>query len=56
MFERRDGGGGVVTRRLQHSTGMLRLGPFTVLTDPNFVHRGHWIDLGYGLPPLDAPH
>jgi L-ascorbate metabolism protein UlaG (beta-lactamase superfamily) len=51
------------------ATTVLRLGPFTILTDPNFVHRGQWIYLGYGLssrrrtepalqpgdlPPLDA--
>lgn len=48
---------------------MLRLGPFTLLTDPNFLHAGHRAYLGYGLwskrlkdpaceiadlPPLDA--
>jgi L-ascorbate metabolism protein UlaG (beta-lactamase superfamily) len=31
------------------ATTLLRLGPFTVLTDPNFVHRGQWVYLGYGL-------
>jgi L-ascorbate metabolism protein UlaG (beta-lactamase superfamily) len=51
------------------ATTLLRLGPFTVLTDPNFVRRGQWVYLGYGLasrrrtepalqpadlPPLDA--
>jgi L-ascorbate metabolism protein UlaG (beta-lactamase superfamily) len=51
------------------ATTLLRLGPFTVLTDPNFIHRGQWVYLGYGaasrrrtepamqpadLPPLDA--
>ena len=48
---------------------LLRLGPFTVLTDPNFLHRGQRAYLGKGLwsrrltepamqpadlPPLDA--
>jgi L-ascorbate metabolism protein UlaG (beta-lactamase superfamily) len=51
------------------ATTLLRLGGFTVLTDPNFLHRGQWVHLGYGLrskrltepaigpddlPPLDA--
>src|SRR5947208_1202608 len=52
-----------------NATTLLRLGPFTVLTDPNFLHRGELAYLGYGLvsrrrtepalgieelPPLDA--
>jgi L-ascorbate metabolism protein UlaG (beta-lactamase superfamily) len=51
------------------ATMLLRLGGFTVLTDPNFLHRGQRAYLGYGLtskrrtepalhphnlPPLDA--
>ncbi|RRO18691.1 MBL fold metallo-hydrolase [Saccharopolyspora rhizosphaerae] len=51
------------------ATTLLRLGPFTLLTDPNFVRRGQWIYIGHGivtkrrtnpamtideLPPLDA--
>jgi L-ascorbate metabolism protein UlaG (beta-lactamase superfamily) len=51
------------------ATTILRLGPFTVLTDPNFLHRGQRAYLGKGLfskrltepslqpadlPPLDA--
>ncbi|WP_447008433.1 MBL fold metallo-hydrolase [Saccharothrix isguenensis] len=51
------------------ATTVLRLGPFTVLTDPNFLRRGQWSYLGQGLvsrrrtdpaigigdlPPLDA--
>jgi L-ascorbate metabolism protein UlaG (beta-lactamase superfamily) len=51
------------------ATTLLRLGGFTVLTDPNFLHRGQRAYLGYGLttkritepamrpdqlPPLDA--
>lgn len=51
------------------ATTLLRLGPFTVLTDPNFLHRGQWTHIGQGvvtkrltepaaqpadLPPLDA--
>jgi L-ascorbate metabolism protein UlaG (beta-lactamase superfamily) len=51
------------------ATTLLHLGPFTVLTDPNFLHRGQHAYLGRGLtakrvtepamsidelPPLDA--
>jgi L-ascorbate metabolism protein UlaG (beta-lactamase superfamily) len=51
------------------ATMLLNLGPFTVLTDPNFLHRGQRAYLGYGIvskrltepaitvdhvPPLDA--
>ena len=51
------------------ATTLLRIGPFTVLTDPNFLHRGERAYLGYGmwskrltqpaltpaqLPPIDA--
>jgi L-ascorbate metabolism protein UlaG (beta-lactamase superfamily) len=51
------------------ATTLLRMGPFTVLTDPNFLHRGQRAYLGNGLysrrltepslqpddlPPLDA--
>lgn len=31
------------------ATTVLRLGPFTLLTDPNFLHRGQRAYLGYGL-------
>jgi L-ascorbate metabolism protein UlaG (beta-lactamase superfamily) len=31
------------------ATVLLRFGPFTVLTDPNFLHRGDRAYLGYGL-------
>lgn len=31
------------------ATTLLRLGPFTVLTDPNFLHRGQFAYLGKGL-------
>ena len=31
------------------ATSVLRLGGFTVLTDPNFVRRGQRVHLGYGL-------
>ena len=31
------------------ATTLLRLGPFTLLTDPNFLHRGQWAHLGRGL-------
>jgi len=51
------------------ATCLLRLGPFTLLTDPNFLHQGQFAYLGHGLvsrrlsepsmqvdqlPPLDA--
>jgi L-ascorbate metabolism protein UlaG (beta-lactamase superfamily) len=51
------------------ATCLIRLGPFVVLTDPNFLHKGQLAYLGYGLasrrltepaltigqlPPLDA--
>lgn len=32
-----------------NATVLLRLGPFTILTDPNFVHEGEKVSLGYGL-------
>lgn len=31
------------------ATTVLRLGPFTLLTDPNFLHRGQRAYLGKGL-------
>jgi L-ascorbate metabolism protein UlaG (beta-lactamase superfamily) len=31
------------------ATTLLRIGPFTVLTDPNFLHRGQYAWLGHGL-------
>ncbi|MET7437443.1 MBL fold metallo-hydrolase [Streptomyces sp. NPDC004082] len=31
------------------ATVLLRLGPFTVLTDPNFLHRGQFAYLGKGI-------
>jgi L-ascorbate metabolism protein UlaG (beta-lactamase superfamily) len=31
------------------ATVLLHLGPFTVLTDPNFLHRGESVGIGYGL-------
>jgi L-ascorbate metabolism protein UlaG (beta-lactamase superfamily) len=51
------------------ATTLVHLGPFTILTDPNFLHAGDHAHLGYGLtakrltepaldvdalPPLDA--
>lgn len=32
-----------------NATALLRWGPFTLLTDPNFLHRGQRAYLGYGL-------
>jgi L-ascorbate metabolism protein UlaG (beta-lactamase superfamily) len=31
------------------ATTLLRLGPFTLLTDPNFLHMGQWSYFGQGL-------
>jgi L-ascorbate metabolism protein UlaG (beta-lactamase superfamily) len=31
------------------ATVLFQLGPFTVLTDPNFLHRGESVGIGYGL-------
>lgn len=31
------------------ATVIVRLGGFTILTDPNFLHRGEHVHLGYGL-------
>lgn len=31
------------------ATVLFRLGPFTVLTDPNFLHQGESVGLGYGM-------
>jgi L-ascorbate metabolism protein UlaG (beta-lactamase superfamily) len=31
------------------ATVLIRYAGFTVLTDPNFLHRGDWVRLGYGL-------
>jgi L-ascorbate metabolism protein UlaG (beta-lactamase superfamily) len=31
------------------ATVLVQLGPFTVLTDPNFLHAGDHVHLGYGL-------
>jgi len=33
------------------ATTVLRLGDFTLLTDPNFLHKGQRVYLGYGLCP-----
>ena len=32
-----------------NATVLLRLGPFAVLTDPNFLHQGESVGIGYGL-------
>ena len=32
-----------------NATVLLRWGPFTLLTDPNFLHAGQKVHLGYGL-------
>lgn len=41
-------GGGSLTF-IGNATCLLRLGPFTLLTDPNFLHAGQRAYLGYGL-------
>ncbi|MFL6145437.1 MAG: MBL fold metallo-hydrolase [Labedaea sp.] len=48
------------------ATVLIRLGPFTLLTDPNFLHKGQWTFIGQGLvsrrrtepaaQPADLPH
>src|SRR5688572_15158373 len=45
------------------ATTLLELGPFTLLTDPNFIHRGQRAYLGKGLwsrrlsePAVDPEH
>src|SRR5688572_19196338 len=46
------GQGGLVDASLEFvgtATTVLRLGPFTLLTDPNFLHRGQRAYLGKGL-------
>jgi L-ascorbate metabolism protein UlaG (beta-lactamase superfamily) len=35
--------------RIGTATTLLRFGPFTLLTDPNFLHRGQLAWLGHGL-------
>src|SRR4051812_16217486 len=44
------------------ATVLLRYAGFTILTDPNFLHRGEQVPLGYGLrstrltePAIDLP-
>lgn len=36
-------------RFIGNATVLLRYGGFTILTDPNFVHRGEDVPIGYGL-------
>jgi len=36
-------------QHIGNATVLLRVGAFTVLTDPNFLHRGDHVHLGYGL-------
>jgi L-ascorbate metabolism protein UlaG (beta-lactamase superfamily) len=47
------GGGGSSSRAtltfIGTATMLLEIGPFTLLTDPNFLHRGQYAYLGYGL-------
>ncbi len=31
------------------ATVLIRYAGFTILTDPNFLHRGEYVHLGYGL-------
>ncbi|MEU1850860.1 MBL fold metallo-hydrolase [Streptomyces sp. NPDC019990] len=39
----------VDVRFIGNATVLLSYGPLTVLTDPNFLHRGQYAYLGYGL-------
>jgi hypothetical protein len=32
-----------------NATTVLRLGRFTLLTDPNFLHKGQWTHIGRGV-------
>lgn len=41
--------GSVTVTHIGTATMLLRFGSFTVLTDPNFLHRGQRAYLGYGL-------
>jgi L-ascorbate metabolism protein UlaG (beta-lactamase superfamily) len=41
--------GTVTVTHIGTATTLLQLGSFTVLTDPNFLHRGQRAYLGYGL-------
>ncbi|MCE7079438.1 MBL fold metallo-hydrolase [Streptomyces sp. ST2-7A] len=41
--------GMVAIRFPGNATLLLRYGPLTLLTDPNFLHGGHFAHLGYGL-------
>ena len=41
--------GRVTATHIGNATMLLRFGSFTVLTDPNFLHRGQRAYLGYGL-------
>lgn len=34
------------------ATVLIRLGDFTILTDPNFIHKHEYIHLGYGLKAM----
>ena len=45
----RDATTSVDMRFIGNATMLLRIGPFTVLTDPNFLRRGQYAYLGYGL-------
>lgn len=39
----------VTMQFIGNATALLRCGPFTLLTDPNFLHRGQRAHLGFGL-------
>jgi L-ascorbate metabolism protein UlaG (beta-lactamase superfamily) len=39
----------VVIHFIGNATLLIRYGPLTLLTDPNFLHRGRYAYLGYGL-------
>src|SRR3954469_16700259 len=43
------GGGPCSVQFIGTATMLVRLGPFTLLTDPNFLHKGQRAYLGYGL-------
>jgi L-ascorbate metabolism protein UlaG (beta-lactamase superfamily) len=55
--EREDRFGSGSVEFIGTATVLLRYGGFTILTDPNFLHRGDHVHLGYGMtaPRLTEP-
>ena len=38
------------------ATTLLQLGPFNLLTDPNFALRGQWVHVGHGIVTRRRTH